>query len=169
MGNSINEGTHDTIFRVKRGLCGYVSFLAACEMNQAFSEYLLYEPILRILTARGYTVSCEYVCPGIEQPRKGDKKRLDFYAEKLESSFAMEVKWLTSTQLSVTKDTEKLQAFSHSTPSALAFLLVFGRQSHIKHVDFDKDTYEEWGTPVYADMRKTRYGCRVFLINGSET
>lgn len=168
MGDPIDEQARDAIFRVKRGLCGYVSYLAACEMNQAFSEYVLYEPILRILTARGYTVNCEYPCPGIEQPKIGDKKRLDFYARKPDSSFAMEVKWLTSAQLSVAKDTEKLQAFSQSTPDSLAFLLTFGRQSHIKYVNFGIDTYKEWGTPVYADLRKTKYGCRAFRINGPE-
>lgn len=42
--------------RIKRGLAGYVSYLAACEMNDAFSEYVLYEPILR--TFDGPRVSC---------------------------------------------------------------------------------------------------------------
>jgi hypothetical protein len=54
----------DVLYRIKRGLSGYVSYLAACEMNQAFSEYVLYEPILRILTARNYLVQCEVECPG---------------------------------------------------------------------------------------------------------
>ncbi|MCA0199151.1 MAG: hypothetical protein LCH59_13710 [Proteobacteria bacterium] len=166
MGDSNDEHARDSIYRVKRGLCGYVSYLAACEMNQAFSEYVLYEPILRIITSRGYNVSCEHVCPGIDQPRIGDKKRLDFYAEKPDSTFAMEVKWLTSTQINVAKDTEKLQSFRRAIPDSLAFLLVFGRQTHIKRVDFDADIYKEWGTPVYADLRKTKYGCRVFRING---
>ena len=40
------------LYRVQRGLAGYVSYLAACDMNRAFSEYVLYEPTLRILTAR---------------------------------------------------------------------------------------------------------------------
>ena len=46
------------LYRIKRGLSGYVSYLAACEMNASFSEYVLYEPILRILTARNYSVEC---------------------------------------------------------------------------------------------------------------
>jgi hypothetical protein len=50
----------NVLHRIKRGLRGYVSYLAACEMNEAFSEYVLYEPILRIITARSYTVRCEY-------------------------------------------------------------------------------------------------------------
>jgi hypothetical protein len=53
----------DALYRIKRGLAGYVSYLAACEMNESFSEYILYEPILRILTARDYSVECEVECP----------------------------------------------------------------------------------------------------------
>ena len=72
----------DILFRIKRGLAGYVSYLAACEMNQAFSEYVLYEPILRILTARGYEVECEVACPGLSKnDGKGDLKRIDFVAK----------------------------------------------------------------------------------------
>ena len=122
---------HDALSRVQRGLCGYVSYLAACEMNQAFSEYVLYEPILRILTSRNYTVLCEYECPGIDQPLTGDKKRLDFYAERADSTWALEVKWAKATRLNVSGDTEKLRAFLESRRNASAFLLVFGRKSHI--------------------------------------
>jgi hypothetical protein len=168
MGDINDTHARDVIYRIKRGLCGYVSYLAACEMNQAFSEYVLYEPILRILTARNYEVNCEHICPGITQPQTGDKKRIDFYATKPDSSFAIEVKWLTSHQLSIAKDTEKLQAFRQSTPGALAFLLVFGRKTHIRPLATDKSTYKEWGSAVYADLRKTKYGCRVFRIKGPE-
>ena len=52
----------EVLYRIKRGLSGYISYLATCEMNQAFSEYILYEPTLRILTARGYAVRCEAPC-----------------------------------------------------------------------------------------------------------
>ena len=31
----------NVLYRIKRGLAGYVSYLAACEMNEAFSEYVL--------------------------------------------------------------------------------------------------------------------------------
>jgi hypothetical protein len=58
--------------RIKRGLAGYVSYLAACEMNSSFSEYILYEPILRILTACGYKAICEKECPGFDKNTSGD-------------------------------------------------------------------------------------------------
>ena len=74
------KGLHEplnVLYRLKRGLSGYVSYLAACEMNEAFSEYILYEPILRILTARRYTVNCEFPCPGITRDgsRRGEQKK----------------------------------------------------------------------------------------------
>src|SRR5947207_15933086 len=89
----------DVLYRLKRGLAGYVSYLAACEMNQAFSEYVLYEPILRILTAREYAVRCEYACPGFERQTPGDKRRIDFVAKRGDVHFALEVKWARSTRL----------------------------------------------------------------------
>lgn len=152
----------DTLYRIKRGLCGYVSYLAACEMNQAFSEYVLYEPILRVLTARQYTVQCEFECPGIVQPRRGDKKRLDFYATSEASSFALEVKWAKSAKPDIRTDTEKLRAFSAAQPQSLALLLIFGTRSNIEPIVLAAADYRERGHGVYADFGVTRYGCRVF-------
>ena len=72
--NKLSE-PNNVLYRIKRGLAGYISYLAACEMNEAFSEYALYEPILRILTSRGYAVHSEVPCPGIRQPKTGQKRR----------------------------------------------------------------------------------------------
>lgn len=100
----------DVLYRLKRGLAGYVTYLAACDMNQAFSEYVLYEPILRILTARGYTVKCEYECPGTERNGPGDKKRLDFYATGHSVILGIEVKW----QSQKSRRSKKIsQSFGH--------------------------------------------------------
>jgi hypothetical protein len=88
----------DVLNRIKRGLAGYVSYLAACEVNEAFSEYVLYEPILRILMARGYTVECEYECPGIQHAAQGDRKRIDFRAMGHGLELAIEVKWIAATK-----------------------------------------------------------------------
>jgi hypothetical protein len=159
-----NTEAFEVLDRVKRGLCGYISYLAACEMNQAFSEYVLYEPILRILTARGYTVHCEYECPGIKQSKNGDKKRLDFYVLGKSTELALEVKWAKSKKPDVKRDIEKLKAFSVEKPKALALLCVFGRQSHIKDIDLGESGFKERGEPQYADLKKTKYGCRIFLF-----
>jgi len=155
----------EVLYRIKRGLSGYVSYLAACEMNESFSEYVLYEPILRILTARGYAVRFEVECPGITQPPRGDRKRLDLVAEKDAVKLAMEVKWAKSRTLDVKNDLNKLEAFLRANNQAQAFLCVFGRKSHIESLRIR--ACREQGKPVFADFRRTKYGCRVFeLLRG---
>jgi len=154
----------DALYRVKRGLSAYVSYLAACEMNQAFSEYVLYEPILRILISRGYTVACEYECPGITQPNRGDKKRIDFYATGYTIEFAIEVKWAKTEKPDIKRDIEKLEAFQAAKPKALALLCVFGRQSQLEQLELPAGKFRERGSAVYADLRKTKYGCRIYQL-----
>ncbi len=156
----------NVLFRVQRGLAGYVSYLAACEMNASFSEYVLYEPILRILTARGYFVQCEVECPGIQQPKKGDRKRLDFVVSGHDMRFAIEVKWTKDTRLDVTKDHAKLEAFRKSGTKAAdrAFLCVFGRQSHIEGLVLKPNEFVEPIPMVVAGLKKTRFGCRIYEI-----
>jgi hypothetical protein len=154
----------DALYRVKRGLSAYVSYLAACEMNEAFSEYVLYEPVLRILMSRGYSVTCEYECPGIEQPATGDKKRIDFHATSHSIEFAMEVKWVKKEKPDIASDLEKLAAFKGARPNALSLLCLFGRQSHIANVQLPEGRFKERGQAVYADLRKTKYGCRIFQL-----
>lgn len=154
----------DVLYRIKRGLAGYVSYLAACEMNEAFSEYVLYEPILRILTARNYTVECEYECPGVVQPAKGDKKRIDFRAVRPGIELAIEVKWLQSAKAKLESDLEKLHGFATERPNSIPLLVVFGKQSHLsKFAPIAWDLMER-GSPVIAQFGTTRYGCRIFEL-----
>ena len=155
----------DVLYRIKRGLVGYVSYLAACEMNEAFSEYVLYEPILRILTARGYTVECEYICPGAKHPAVGDKKRIDFFAAGHSLQLAIEVKWAKSKSPDVSGDVEKLSVIRAELPSAIALLCIFGRRSHIERLELDEPRLEQRGKTIIADLRKTRYSCRIFELD----
>ncbi len=155
------------LFRIQRGLAGYVSYLAACEMNASFSEYVLYEPILRILTARNYCVQCEVECPGIKQPKKGDRKRLDFVACAQGLRFAVEVKWAKDSKLDVKRDYEKLAAFRKvgAKSGDRAFLCVFGRQSHIENLALKPNIFDEPLEMVVAGLKKTRFGCRLFEVS----
>lgn len=162
-----SDATIDALSRVKRGLAGYVSYLAACEMNQAFSEYVLYEPTLRILTARRYVVQCEYECPGIERTGSGDKKRIDFVATAPwdeTSSFALEMKWAKRKTIDVTKDIEKLNMYRNANPDHAAYICVFGRRSDLEEIRLKPTGLSERGRPTYADLGRTRYGCRAFQV-----
>ena len=159
-----NSEPNNVLHRVQRGLGAYISYLAACEMNESFSEYILYEPILRILSARNFVVRCEYECPGITQPKNGDKKRLDFYVTGNNVEFAMEVKWVKKNKPDVSRDVEKLQAFVAAKPGSLGLLCVFGRQSHIQDLQWGDEPLKERGKPIYNDLRRTKYGCRIYEI-----
>ena len=165
---SKNLAAVDALYRVKRGISAYISYLAACEMNAAFSEYVLYEPILRILMARGFNVQCEYECPGIKQPAKGDKKRLDFFAVGNDIELGIEVKWVKSRKPCSTPDIEKLRGFLSAKPQGAALLCVFGRKSFVEALDVDFTIFKERGSAVYADLRKTKYGCRIFALRNRE-
>ena len=153
---------NDVLYRIKRGLAGYVSYLAACEMNESFSEYVLYEPILRILTARGYKVKCEVVCLGIEQPRVGDKKKLDFVASLDNLTFALEVKWAKNARPKIDEDLLKLAACRREN-NWQSFLCVFGTESNIVNIQVPV-SLKERGQCVIAQFGKTRFGCRIYEL-----
>lgn len=158
----------NVLYRIKRGLAGYVSYLAACEMNESFSEYVLYEPILRILTARRYDVECEVACPGIQHSATGDKRRLDFVAKGPTCSFALEVKWAASRRIDVDKDYLKLAAYraAQAGNTNRAFLCVFGKKSDIMSIELrSSGTFAERGNPVVAEFGVTRFGCRIFEVS----
>jgi hypothetical protein len=156
----------DVLYRIQRGLVGYISYLAACEVNSAFSEYVLYEPILRILMARGYSVRCECPFPGIlEIAKRGDHKRIDFVAEKPDVRFALEIKWAKKQNLNVEKDYKKLLAFHKKEPASTSFLCVFGRWNHTKNLALLKGDFTPRLPHVYALLRATQYGCRIYELN----
>ena len=168
MNSKTSDTVVDALSRVKRGLAGYVSYLAACEMNQAFSEYVLYEPTLRILTARRFVVQCEYACPGTEQAGSGDKKRIDFVATApwdASNSFALEMKWAKRKAIDVTRDVEKLTRYRAANPEHAAYICVFGRKSDLEEIRLKPTGLIERGRPTYADLGRTRYGCRAFQVD----
>jgi hypothetical protein len=156
----------DVLSRIKRGLAGYVSYLAACEMNEALSEYALYEPTLRILTARHYFAKCECPCPGFDGPRRGDHKRLDFVVRAPATGihFAMELKWARKNRINVVADVEKLKRFRAANPGALGILCVFGRKSFLDALILNPAGLHERGKAIYADLGRTKYGCRIYEV-----
>lgn len=160
--------TADVLYRLKRGLSGYVSYLAACEMNEAFTEYVLYEPALRILTAQGFTVRCEVPCPGYALQGRGDVKRLDFVARKQGAHFALEIKWARNRPPRIALDVEKLGNYRSANPDASAILCIFGAKSALQNLNIATPDLRERGEAVYAEFGVTRFGCRVFELAASD-
>lgn len=106
-----------------RGLVGHISYLAACKTSTVYSEYLLYEPLLRIAIAQGYRPQCEV--PVGKTPGKGDHKRIDFRLESPQEIVTIEVKWIKSRRPNISKDVDKLREHSLKEP-AYGYVLLFG-------------------------------------------
>jgi hypothetical protein len=170
----------ETLFRIQRGLAGHVSFLATCDTNIVFTEYLLYEPILRILRQRDYTVECEVPWSGHVPGTAGDPMRIDFVAHKNGLKTALEVKWLRwdddddRDYLDIQRDTEKLIAELNPQQGTRCFLCVFGRCSQIVKFNGGKakiqiEKYDEALPPVYADFRRTIFGSRIFELKPGQS
>ncbi len=182
------EEPYESLFRIQRALAGYVSYLAACDANVNFTEYILYEPILRVLMTQRYKVNCEVSCANIL--KKNDKdarhKRIDFVAKKRKVHFALEVKWAgpkkrsrtsiaTNRTLDVEKDYEKLDAFHGKYDDSNSFLCVFGTYNNIKNIKLSPDFFiepkqiaaklEQNNTLICARFGITQYGCRIYQIN----
>jgi len=165
MNKKVDE-VSDVLFRIKRGLAGYVSYLAACEMNQSFSEYTLYEPTLRILTAMGFNTKSEVSCPGYPRNANGgDVKKLDFVARKDNPPlhFAIEEKFVRTASPKISGDIEKLTKFADQYENGVGYLLIFGKKSVVSKVQIPQG-FREKGISIYAEFMKTRYGCRIFQL-----
>jgi hypothetical protein len=164
----------EALFRIQRGLAGHVSFLATCDANIVFTEYLLYEPILSILRTMDYAVECEVPWAGHPAEAGGDPRRIDFVANKDNLKIALEVKWLRwkddeRDYLDIKRDTEKLIKALGAQQAGRCFLCVFGRHSQIAEFHGGKAQaqiakFDESLPPLYADFRRTTFGCRIFEL-----
>jgi hypothetical protein len=161
---------YDVLFRIQRALAGHVSYLAACETNTVFSEYLLYEPVLRVLLARGYAVKCEFPFPALKRRAgRGDHKRIDFEARRRRVHLALEIKWPRRKVrvLNVKGDHAKLAAFRKEHPLAFSFLCVVGQYKQIKSAVLSQNGFAEPWDPIFAFFIRTQYGCRIYELNAT--
>lgn len=156
-----------------RGLVGYVSFLAACGGHPVYSEYALYEPILRIGHAQGYKVRCEVPVKKRKKPltsahQGGDYPRIDFdfmRSGDKPARFGIEVKWTDKESVGVTKDVEKLKRHAKRFADSTGYVLVFGPHDVIR-----KLKPMGLGCPIRQSKLigwsagKTKYGARWFRV-----
>lgn len=146
--SSLATAAQATLKPLCRGVVGYISYLAACRCREVYSEYLLYEPILRIGMAQGYTVSAEVPVDrdelmallGRESHRErevGDLPKIDFALERggeRPAHFGLEVKWVRQRTVSVTRDIAKLHVFGKDH-DALGYLFVFGQAGVVEELE----------------------------------
>jgi hypothetical protein len=123
------------------GLTGYMTFESRCGMSAAYTEYLLYAAIVRMVNHRAMKWQMESEWPyqqvaGLKSKGRGDQKRIDFFFNpkdsseaKLKNSVLLEVKYAkNSSRLKVAGDIEKLKEALklHNAISPVAFILIAG-------------------------------------------
>jgi len=102
----------DLLRTLAEGLTAYMTFQSRCGMREAYTEYLLYEPILRIVKDKNWLAKTEFIAEVTEG--WGDHKRIDFLLESQETEgdfIGIEVKWLPKRKrsLAVGNDIRKLE------------------------------------------------------------
>jgi hypothetical protein len=164
------------------GLTGYMTYESRCGMSMAYTEYLLYGPIVRIANHLGWRVETEWPHEKTvgKKATRGDYRRIDFVfrpaARTLKGWVALEVKWLPTrkTSLDVSRDVSKLRKARKAFQSKdlQAFLIVAGVHG-VSGCDSPKLKVEIKGlrpteTPCVAKAfnagTRARYGATIYEI-----
>jgi len=139
--------------------------LAACRSSTVYSEYLLYEPVLRIAKSQGYEVECEYRVKELKKDR-GACPKVDFYLWKNGyDDIALEVKWAKRNPVYIEKDIEKLAFLKEHYDGLNAAIIVFGKLPVINDVKFSKKrVLRQIGKTVAWDAGKTKYAAKYYAV-----
>ncbi|WP_263831507.1 hypothetical protein [Salinibacter sp.] len=102
------------VVTASEGVTGYLTYVSRCGMSPAYSEYMLYGPVVRVAADKQWEVFSEEIAQ--QTSRSGDHYRIDFYFEAKEKEYpslsvALEVKWIPNDrdEVSIEHDIEKLR------------------------------------------------------------
>jgi DNA-binding sugar fermentation-stimulating protein len=153
-------------------LTAYLTLQARCGLAPAYSEYLLYDPIVRVCRYRGWNIECEVKAP--RKSPKGDFPRIDFRFHKSKKpgpSVLVEVKYQPKAtgKVKISKDVEKLRSLlKQERAGSQAFVVVAGRKKRIT-----KDSVAEFNLshelePYYKTTylaAHTTFGVTAYEVN----
>lgn len=128
--NRTGPKIRDLIRMISETLLGSLLVNSRSGLQPVYSEYLLYEPILRC-AVRKWNVESEYPVEKVNGGR-GDYKRIDFVFtnSKNENRCAVEVKYVKKkriTSLNIQEDINKLHWYLDNFPGSEAYLIVAGK------------------------------------------
>jgi hypothetical protein len=163
----------NTIVAICEGLLGKLLFNSKIDISEAYSEYMLYEPIVQI-AKRNWNVESEVSVKSLKKKGRGDNPKIDFILTDLANNnryIALEVKYAKGVKstISVDSDIKKLLAFKNDMISkdTKAFLMIFwkehaNRDKHLNRVaNIKHKVYHEWNIETNL-MQK--YAVTVFEI-----
>jgi hypothetical protein len=146
----------NTIVAISEGLLGKLLFNSKIDIAEAYTEYMLYEPIVQI-AKRNWKVESEVSVESLKKKGRGDSPKIDFVLtdpENYNRCIALEVKYAkgVKSKISVDSDIRKLLAFKNdmSSKDTKAFLMIFwkehaNRDKHLNHIaNIKHKVYHEW-------------------------
>jgi hypothetical protein len=165
------------IAAISDGLTAYMTLQARTGLSPAYSEYLLYDPVVRITKHNGWIPISEFAVE--THKRKGDKKRIDFLLvnkKNKRQALAIELKWFVSSskKVKIEGDLEKLSNYKSEKAKAKVrrFLLLAGTHAVRPNGKAAKRPWPkltpEMDQPYFYHTiyraNRTRYGVTVFEI-----
>lgn len=153
-------------------LTAYMTVQARQGLSAAYSEYLLYDPIVRVARYRGWEIRSEWPLPKVA-PGRGDNKRIDFRIKtnpKAKRALLLEIKYSKSISgvINVEKDVTKLQCqLAQEAVGSRALLVVAGRRRRKNNEAHDIATKPSFATALYTTVylaASTTFGVTVFEV-----
>lgn len=155
------------------GVLGYMIYQARCGLSEAYSEYLLYDPIVRICKDKNWKVKSEYKVDN--RVGQGDKKRIDFLcSHKKDANYqiGLEVKYLKDPdqKVYIEKDVSKLRQLKEFTKfdRLKGFIIIAGNHStkNCSYIDklIDEFELEKFYSISLMNQFKKNYGVTVLKV-----
>lgn len=130
----IKPKVKNTIVAISEGLLGKAVFNSKINIFQAYSEYMLYEPIL-LIASRNWNVQAEVPLESLKSKGRGDNKKIDFVLSDLENNnrtIALEIKYIKGIKSKIKLDTDIQKLFAFKTEryskDTNAFLLILWKE-----------------------------------------
>lgn len=108
------------------GLVGYMVYQSNCGISNIYSEYLLYDPILRIAKNKNWNLINEHT---IDNKRERTSKRIDFYFSKKDTNIFLEMKRVKAKSPygpDLKNDINKLLKVKNKEDDSRCFIIVTG-------------------------------------------
>lgn len=161
------------IAALSEGILGYILYQARCGIQDAYSEYLLYDPVVRISKDKNWKLKSEFTVEEIDG--RGDNRKIDFLCTSGYNSdikVGIEIKYLkdSKSSLSVQNDSDKLLKLKNCVEytKLYGFILIAGKHTdyNINIIERQKEKYalEQYYKVEFTNQTNTRYGVTVLKV-----
>ncbi len=161
------------IVAISEGILGYMLYQSRCGIYEAYSEYLLYDPIVRISKDKNWKIESEFSVDS--KKGKGDKQRIDFLFTSLTDDnikIGLEIKYLKygNSSLDIKKDMIKINSLKNFVDYSIlyGFIIIAGNHSdsNVKKINnlADNLKLKYYYNRTFDNQFKKNFGITVFKV-----